>query len=91
MTAVNCGTRISSTAELVGLKDPADFTLTVNLPNSVGECGDWIKMNTATKINNLETALRNGCGTSIPCFANSRWSCVDGDPTKATFEYVNRF
>ena len=89
VTAVNCGTKISSSSQLIGLKDPANYQLVANLASSVGLCSTWIADNTARKINDVENGLRLPlllCGFSIPCYANSRWSCNTNDPTKATFE-----
>ena len=89
MTAVNCGTKISSTPQLIGLKDPERFTLVANLASSVGLCSTWITVNTERKISDVENGLRLPlvlCGFSIPCYAYSQWSCKDDDPSKATFE-----
>ena len=90
VTAVNCGTKISSTPQLIGLKDPTSYQLVANLASSVGPCSTWITVNTARKVTDVENGLRLPlvlCGYTIPCFANSQWSCVANDPTKAIFRY----
>ena len=88
ITAINCGARITSTAQLIGLKDPEQYELVATLASSVGPCNTWINTNTARKINDVENGLRLPlllCGYSIPCYSNSQWSCNPDDQTKATF------
>ena len=89
VTAINCGARITSTAQLIGLKDPQSYELVANLASSVGPCDTWINTNTARKITDLENGLRLPlllCGFSIPCYGYSQWSCNADDPTKAIFK-----
>ena len=89
VTAINCGAKISSEPQLIGLKDPQRYELVANLASSVGPCDTWINTNTARKVNDIENGLRLPlllCGYSIPCYGYSQWSCNEGDTTKAVFK-----
>ena len=88
ITAINCGASITSTAKLIGLKDPQLYQLVASLASSVGPCNTWVNTNTARKISDVENGLRLPlllCGFSVPCYGYSRWSCSPDEPSKATF------
>ena len=87
VTAVDCTNRVSSAPRLIGLADPVDFKMIIS--ESTVSCGAWIADNSARKLsdilNKMNDALESRCGMSVPCMANSRFTCGN-DPSAVTFE-----
>ena len=86
VSAVNCGTRITSDTVLLDLLDYSPFSVTLSLTDIVTSCDAWVASSTNIKVMDLENALMvvplQRC-THIPCLAYSRLTCTDS--TKANF------
>ena len=91
VSAVNCGTRITSNAMLLDLKDITSFSLTVSIPTTFATCSAWVATITSRDIADVQDSLNvtsiQRCGGFIPpCFADSSLTCSQTDDTKATFK-----
>ena len=87
VTAVNCGTRITSDAMLLDLHDTSFFSMTVSIPSTFDTCVSWISSIT---IANVQSALNSTslqrCGYLAPCFTDSNLTCIKGENSKAIFK-----
>ena len=91
VTAVNCGLRLSSDPQLLGLFNASVFTLAL-CPGLGFRCSDWIGINVTNKIADIESALNSvltsQCFVSdSACFANNGFTCNRED-TMVTFRYA---
>ena len=86
VSAVTCGTRITSNAILIDLLDSSTLSVTLSLDDAVTTCNAWVASNSNSKIMDLENNLRvvslQRC-TAIPCLAYSSLTCIDS--TKVNF------
>ena len=86
VSAVNCGTRITSESVLIDLLDSSTLSITLSLDNVINTCNAWVLSNTNRKIMDVENHLRvvslQRC-TAIPSLAYSTLTCVD--TTKVNF------
>lgn len=86
VSAVNCGTRITSDSALIDHLDSSTLSITLSLDNLINTCNAWVLSNTNSKIMDVENHLRvvslQRC-TNIPCLAYSSLTCID--TTKANF------
>lgn len=83
VTSVNCGLRISSGPEVLSLFKPTVFTFSL-CPGSGFSCNDWIGVNVASKVADVEnilySALTSQCLlNNLTCFANSEFNCSVDD------------
>ena len=87
VTAIEyCGARSTSDPMFVGIKDTVPYELQLQIKDI--SCDDWIKLDTDTKIMDMEQQLQGAgpsCGLTIPCFITSQWKCDVGDQMKLTF------
>ena len=86
VSAVTCGTRITSDAMLIDLLDSSALSINLSLDDSITTCNAWVASNTNSKIMDVENHLRvislQRC-TAIPCLTYSSLTCVDS--TKVNF------
>ena len=83
----HCGRSSTADPKIIGIKDTVQFKLMLTLDGT--PCNDWIKVDTETKIMDMEMALSGAgqsCGLEIPCFADSQWQCSDDDDKNITFQ-----
>ena len=82
-----CGSRSTTEPTIIGIKDAVQFKLAVTLDGT--PCTDWIKVDTETKVMDMETALKLAgadCGQEIPCFTDSQWQCSEDDDKTIIFQ-----
>lgn len=86
VSAVNCGTRITSDSALIDHLDSSTLSITLSLDSVINTCNAWVLSNTNRKIMDVENYLRvvalQRC-TNIPCLAYSSLTCID--TTKVNF------
>ena len=63
---------------MIDLFQSSRFKIALTIENSVS-CREWISEDSAGKLSDVENSLNSGletaCGTSVPCMANSKFSC----------------
>ena len=92
VTAVNCGLRISSSPQLLGLFNSSEFTVAL-CPGSDFSCSDWLGVTLESKIASVEDILSSVLTTqcllnNVSCFAGSTFTC-SVDDSMVTFRYVS--
>ena len=89
VSAVTCGTRVTSDVQLLNLFDTTPFSATVSIPTSFDTCKTWIATLTGRGIPDIEASLNRTsfeqCQTFAPCYANSSFNCLETDSSKAMF------
>ena len=90
VSAVTCGTRVTSDVQLLDLYDTTAFSVTVSIPTTFDTCKTWIATLTGRGIADIEASLNRTsferCRTFAPCYANSSFYCSETDKSKATFK-----
>lgn len=92
ITAVNCGLRISSSPQLLGLFNSSEFSIAL-CPGGSFQCSEWIGINVTSKVADIESALSSVLTSQCllsdsTCFANSGFTCY-GDDSMVIFRYVD--
>lgn len=89
VTSVDCVNRISSSPQLLGLFDLLLFKFSMSFGDTVS-CKTWIVEDFARKLSDVQNVVSaamedSSCGVSIPCVANSQFTCRN-DPNLITYE-----
>jgi hypothetical protein len=92
VSAVNCGSRVTSDPMLLDLKDSAPFSMTLSVPVNLGTCNAWVASIGDRGIADIHNSLNSTsiarCGTIAPCFSESTLTCSETDNSKAVFKLV---
>ena len=92
VTAVNCGLRISSSPQLLGLFNPSEFSIAL-CPGRGFQCSEWIGVNVTSKVADIESSLSSVLTSQCllsdsTCFTNGGFTC-NGDDSMVIFRYVD--
>ncbi len=91
--AATCAVEAFSEPFQVTLRDTDTFVLLFDLPDSEGECDNWIIIDTIDKITGIENTLISVLDSTVcdfirvGCFSQSTFSCEQGGNT-VTFRYM---
>ena len=92
VSAVNCGSRVTSDPKLLDLKETTTFSMTLSIPVNLGTCNAWLATIGDRGIVDIHASLNRTtiqqCRTIAPCFAESTLSCSETDNSKAVFKLV---
>ena len=92
MSAVNCGTRVTSDPMFLDLDDSTSFSMTLSIPTNLGTCDTWLASIGDRGITDIYNSLNRTsiqqCATIAPCFAESSLTCSATDNSKAVFKLV---
>ena len=92
VSAVNCGSRVTSDPMLLDLKETTALSLTLSIPVNLGTCNTWLTTNGDRGIMDIHASLNRTsiqqCATIAPCFAESTLTCSETDNSKAVFKLV---
>ena len=92
VSAVNCGSRVTSDPKLLDLKDTTTFSMTLSIPVNFGTCNAWLAMIGDSGIMDIHSSLNRTtiqqCTIIAPCFAESTLTCSETDNSKAVFKLV---
>ena len=90
VSAVNCGTRVTSDPMLLDIFDSTSFSTCLSIPASFDTCDAWVANISGRDIRDIQISLNRTsfqqCGYFAPCFAYSTFNCSENDNKKATFK-----